>query len=235
MTTVAQQLAADAARSRQDIRAARDQASEAAALVDALEENIRDGQSVNPADLANARELARIAELGVEAAERRAVQAATEARHRAYEVYAATVAGDRAAADELEARITDVFGRARDVLAELWDLAGERNDLFARTTAARGEVLAIAREHGETGMLPAPAAPRPPAPPAELAALPLDHLLTDKLAEHQFAGGHYASWAGEVDLHLSAAKASFPHLAPPTVHMRLSQIRQAARAKAGAR
>lgn len=232
MTTVAQQLAVTAGRSREDIADARDQAAEAAALVDALEEKVRDGQPVTPADLANAREMARIAELGVEAAERRAVQAATDARRRAYEAYATTVAADRAAADQLEARINDTFTRAREVLAELWDLAGQRNDLFTRITRDRGEVLTVAQQHGEISLLPAPAAPRPACPPAELAALPLDHLLTDKLAEHRFTGGHYASWAGEVDLHLSKGRAAFPNLAPPTVEVRLSQLRQVARTKA---
>lgn len=235
MNTVAQQLAATAVQSRTDVQSARDAAHEAADLVDALEERVRAGESVQAAELANARELARIAELRVEAAERVAEQAQTKARHRAYAAYGDTVAAEQRGLDALEAEIVDAFGKARALLGELWELAGRRTDHLDRVQQARGQVLTVAQQHGETAMLPKPVAGRPAAPGHQLAALPLAALLVDKGAEHRLSGAYHLPFTPMLGaLRLGKAEQAFPHLAPPTVEHRVAQLRQEQRT-AGAR
>ncbi|MEV4888987.1 hypothetical protein AB0K48_06330 [Nonomuraea sp. NPDC055795] len=234
MTTVAQQLAVAASQGRDDVAAAQSAADEAADLVEALEEKVRaGGREVKPSELVNARELARIAELQIEAAERAVEQAQSEARHRAYAAYGETVAANQRAVDELATQVDDAFARARAVLEELWDLALARAEQDKEISRTQSEVMHIARQHNEAGLLPDLVRGFAAPPPAELAALPLDHLLVDKLAEHRLTGGWWASWSYEVNLNLSKVKKIFPHLAPPTVDARWAQLRQAQRETGG--
>lgn len=226
--TATQHVALAVAEGRGEIDAAQQEAAEAKQLVTALEESVRSGDpAVGPAELIQAREVARIATLRVEAAQRRAEQMTTEARHRVYREYGADLVGERRTLEATETGVLGAYGQAYEALAELWRLTEEHAAHHGRLARARSTVLEIARQHGEMGMLPEAVASRPAAPPAEVAALPLERLLAEKLAEHRLNGGHYPPWSQEyVHIRAKRGAAAFPALATPQVEVLVARIRR---------
>lgn len=224
--SIAQQLALAAIAGREEVDAARDAADEAAELVEALEEKVRAGdRKVTPAELVNARELARIAKLQVEAAERAAERMQADARHRAYAAHGETVADGQRRVDAADAAIVTTFDRAREALAELWKLSDQRSQIVKDLFADQSVVTELANQHSEGGMLPELVVGLRDAPNAELVALPLDSLLTEKLAEHRLAGGRTTPWSRELlTVRPKHARQAYPHLAPPTVDAKVSQL-----------
>lgn len=112
------------------VREAEAEAEEAGRLAEALEERVRDGDdSVTPAELTNARELQRFAELRQTAAERKAVKAREDERQRQLAA--------------LKDEITEQPGADREHLAELLREAETALTAFAEAAQAHnGQVTA---------------------------------------------------------------------------------------------
>lgn len=136
---------------RADIDTAQQETQEAEQLLAALEERVRAGDpGVKPTELRDARELVGFSRLRVEAAERRAAQLATEARHKLY----ATLGAEARALDlGDDDTITDAFTDALAALRRLWDVAEERSTKLRDMSQRAEHLVHLAEQHGERDIL----------------------------------------------------------------------------------
>lgn len=132
---------------------AEEEAREAGALAEALEERVRDGDdTVSPDQVAKARELAGFARLRVEAARRRADKAKQEAVSQQVSEVGAEA---RAFASEIASRADDVqelAGKAETVLRELVDALDAQRTEGMRISGA----LEIAESNAQRAGVPGP-------------------------------------------------------------------------------
>ncbi|MEI5008614.1 hypothetical protein RB196_16010 [Streptomyces sp. PmtA] len=138
MTQMTPQQAAEA------IRTARTEQEEAEQLAASLEERVLDGDpDVTPAQITEARELARFAELRITAAERKHAAAQEAARHATARDIAARAAELLSREDGTE--LVDAMRGAADALSRLAAVAEKRHTLV---TALGGELADITEQLG---------------------------------------------------------------------------------------
>lgn len=90
------------------ITAAEQEAAEAENLAQALAERVRDGEDIDPAELANAEQLGRFARLRVEAAHRKVAKAREAERQRQLAELAAAMRAHDADPDQFDQMLTDI-------------------------------------------------------------------------------------------------------------------------------
>lgn len=223
--TITQTLQEAGAAGRDDVDSAKQEAREAEQLLAALEERVRGGDpGVKPAELRDARELVGFARLRVEAAERRAAQRATEARHALY----ADLGAEARALDVGDGTaITGAFTDALAALRRLWDVAEQRSTTLRDIAGRASALVQLADEHGERDVLRAagvhnggPAGIGGPATIAVIDEAGQGHRTTDAQPRHIVAAAlarafAHVGAAGQVDpaASLAAATRVFPELA----------------------
>ncbi|MFI6331908.1 hypothetical protein ACIBBG_26820 [Micromonospora chersina] len=136
---------------RPEVQAALDEHGQAQQLLTALEERVRDGDpGVQPAELADARQVVEFARLRVDAARRAATRRERDERAAEYRQVGDLARAVDTAADQ---RIVDAFGDAVTALARLWELAEQRSGQVRQVAARAAAAVAAADKHDEREQL----------------------------------------------------------------------------------
>ncbi|WP_262015652.1 hypothetical protein [Micromonospora sp. Mcm103] len=132
---------------RPEVQAALDELGQAQQLLAALEERVRDGDpGVQPAELADARQVVEFARLRVDAARRAAERREHDERAAEYEKVGELARAVDTAADQT---VVDAFAEAVTALARLWELADQRSRQVRAVASRAAAAVAAAEQHGE--------------------------------------------------------------------------------------